>query len=454
MRGPFVFLASERMAKKHVRIVTAVNASAVSKEGGKYTIKGVCGAVDGIVMNGMLYAGDQLAKGVATLNGKPAPAGHPKNASGQFISALNGEALQNAYIGSICVNARHEGGRTLTDIVVNEAQARAHPEGLKLVERLDAAIAQTNSEPIHVSTGLFVEPIQANGESLGKKYSRIATSIQYDHLAILLNEQGAGTPEQGVGMFLNAEGGEDEVETVTVNADPEDRRKEGVLSGLKALVRRLLGNTDISFEQIYDGLRASLPDDNCWVREVFERYAVWSDREGRLWKQDYAISSDGSVAFSGSPVEVVRRVDYQPITNREDDQVKETIIAALNAAGISGVAAMTDAQLLGAYEALKAQPHVNALAEVNQKLTAANAKIAEHELAANAAKDVELTALATELAANTSLKPEDFKAMGLERCKELKGNKKAAPINPGGGSGGDSDEFAGYSLNSHIEEKK
>ena len=66
--------------------------------------------------------------------------------------------------------------------------------GAKLVERLDAAISGNNADPIHVSTGLFVQPIQANGESRGKKYDRIATGLQYDHLAILLNERGAGTP--------------------------------------------------------------------------------------------------------------------------------------------------------------------------------------------------------------------------------------------------------------------
>jgi hypothetical protein len=35
-----------------------------------------------------------------------------------------------------------------------------------------------------------------------KKYNRIATGIRYDHLAILLNERGAGTPDDGVGMWV------------------------------------------------------------------------------------------------------------------------------------------------------------------------------------------------------------------------------------------------------------
>jgi len=60
------------MAIKRVHILSAVNAANVSKAGGTYTIKDVCGAVNDIVMNGKLYPADQLAKGAPTLEGKPA----------------------------------------------------------------------------------------------------------------------------------------------------------------------------------------------------------------------------------------------------------------------------------------------------------------------------------------------------------------------------------------------
>ena len=101
-------------------------------------------------------------------------------------------ALLTAYAGAVCRNARHEAGRTLADIVVNEAQAKAHPDGSKLIERLDAAIAGTNTEPIHVSTGLLCKTVKANGESRGKPYDQIAVDIEYDHLAFLLNDRKAG----------------------------------------------------------------------------------------------------------------------------------------------------------------------------------------------------------------------------------------------------------------------
>ncbi len=430
------------MSTKRVHIVSAVNAANISKSGNTYTIRDVVGAVDDIVMNRRLYPADQLAAGVKSLNGKPAPAGHPKNSKGQHISAANGEALAAAWIGAYCTNARHEGGRTLTDILVNGDMAMATEQGKKLVERLDAAIAGTNADPIHVSTGLNLIEVVANGESHGKKYTSIATNLQYDHLAILLDEVGAGTPEQGVGMFLNSEGGEDAIETIQVNQEPEDRRYEGAIGWL----RSLFTNKDISFDQIASGLQLLVPD-SCWVREVFPGYAVWVDRDGKNWRQEYHASENGSVAWVGQPVEVLRQVSYEPVTNHQEiDIVKDQIIAALNAAGVN-VDGLTEAQLLQAYNSVVAKPHQEALA-------AANSKIAEFEAAKTAAENSERDALATELATNSSLTADDFKAMPLARLKELKA--KAAPVSVGNSQEQKKpgDEFASYSINSLIDEGK
>jgi hypothetical protein len=426
---------------KRVHLLSSVNAANVSKSGSVYTIKDVCGAVDGIVMNGKLYPGDALSKGAPSLEGKPAPAGHPKNAAGQHISALNGEALASAWIGSYARNARHVGGRTLCDVVVNEAQAKAHPVGAKLIERLDAAIDGTNSEPIHVSTGLYHDLIAVNGESNGKRYEGIVTNIRYDHLAILVDGVGAGTPADGVGLFLNEQGEPEEIETVSVNHDPEDKRT----AGLMGWIRKLIGNgsSEPSFDQITSLIYAALPQGS-WLREVYARHVIWCEEStGKCYRQDYAVASDGlSVAFSGQAVEVTRKVEYEPVTNhREVDTVKETILAALNAAGIA-TAGLSDAQALDAYNALQAKP-------LKDALTAANSKLAEVQLAANAAADAELTALATKLAVNTSLTVADFKAMGMERCKELAA--KAAPVVTGNTGTQPADEFAGYSINALID---
>lgn len=426
------------MSRKRVHILSTVNAANVSKAGGTYTIKEVCGATDDIVMNAVLYPADQLANSIDSLEGKPAPAGHPKNGDGHYISALSGDALLNAYMGAVCVNARHEGGRSLVDVVINEAQAKAHPDGVKLIERLDNAISGADAEPIHVSTGLLTIPVTANGESRGKKYSRIATNIQYDHLAILLHEQGAGKPSDGVGMFLNSEGKPEPVDVVTANADPDDLR----FKGLTGWIRKLLGNVDLSFGQISSGLYKALPQ-GCWLTEVYDKYAIYADQDNAYWRQDYSVGSDGSVAWQGQPVKVARKVTYEAVSNHQTkgDQMRETILAALNAAGVQ-TAGMDDAALLAAYNAHTVKATAAELTEVKGKLSAI-------ENAARAAEEAEVTALATELAVNSALTVEDLKKLGKARLNELKA--KAAPVTPGAGQAGKGDEFKGYSINAVLD---
>jgi hypothetical protein len=433
------------MTSKRVHILSVVNAGNVSKDGSTYTILDVVGAVDDIVMNSRLYPADQLKAAAATLEGKPAPAGHPKNSAGQAISALNGEALASAWIGSYVRNARHEAGRTIADVVVNEAQARAHPDGAKLIERLDAAIAGNNAEPIHVSTGLMMDPIIANGESLGKRYSSIVTNIRYDHLAILLNEQGAATPDQGVGMFLNSAGEAEQVEEVVVNTDPEDMRTRGLLGWIK----RLIGNeSEMSFDDIAEKVREALPQ-NSWLREVYSKYVIYvTDIDGRdsaYFQQDYAIDSSGSVSLLGSPVEVTRRVEYKPVeTNERTDAVKQHILAALNAAGINSES-MDESALLSAYNSLITKPQADAL-------TAANAKIAQIEANAQAAEAAELDKLSAQMAVNSALTADDLKALGLKRLREIQASTQgAAPVLATNAATKTASEFAGYSINQHLE---
>ena len=433
--------------KKRVNLLSAVNAKNVSRsaDGSTYTVRDVVHAVDGIVLNGRLYPGDELAKSVATLNGKPAPAGHPKDAQGRHITAVHGEALSANWVGAWCTNSRYEGGRAMCDLTINAAQARAMPAGAEVLARLDAAIAGTNTEPIAVSSGLMLREVAENGESRGKKYRARAVDMNFDHVALLLNEAPAGTPEEGVGLFVNEAGQEERVETVAVNTEPEDRRHEGLTGWLRKL---LANSSDLSFEQIRDGLQKALPE-GAWVREVFARYAVWYGADGKLWKQDYAVSGDSSVAFFGTAQEVREEREYEPVNNLQRDPMKDMLIAALNSAGIT-TEGLSDAQLLAAYNA-----HVKAAAEapLKEQLAAANAKVQTFEANAQQAEAAELATLATELAANSqgTLTADDFKAMGLKRCRELKAANKAAPVLPGTPVGNSSGGFEAYDPNALID---
>ncbi len=104
-------------------------------------------------------------------------------------------------------NVSHTDGRVTGDMYVDRRYAESSEKGKRLINRLDEMAAGINSEPIHISTGLLYSGIAANGESKGKKYNEIATQMMFDHVAVLLDELGAGTPDEGVGIFVNSDDG-------------------------------------------------------------------------------------------------------------------------------------------------------------------------------------------------------------------------------------------------------
>lgn len=440
-------------AKKRVHFNYAVNAKNVSKADGRYVIRDVVVCVDDLVMNARMYPGEELRKGIKSLDGRPAPAGHPKDSKGRHISVNHGEALSSAYIGAWCTNSRHEGGRSMTDIVINEAQARAMDAGKTLLNKLDEVIAGTAADPVHVSTGVMVREIATNGESpTGKKYKAIATDLDYDHLAILLNGGGAGTPEDGVGMFLNSEGGEDPIEVNNVDDKPVDMRTEGLMVWFK----KLLGvNASLSYDEIYSALRAAIPD-RTWIMSVWDREVVYADTDDNLYRQAYTIGSDGKAVLAGEAEKVVRQVTYVSATNAmKGDAMKDNIIAALNAAGIQ-TTGLTDVQLLAHFSDLNRLTLNTKVAELQGELTKVNNQLAE--LRTN-----EAHAIAAELAVNVAggLTLEDLKLLPLERLKALQANAKkpgaapvgVAPITTNANKGGDDEEaaYATYDMNASID---
>ena len=403
-----------------LQIVSAVNSKKITRKGDRVTIRDVVPVVDDIVMNGILYPAKEVKAATLSLNSVPAPSGHPRDEAGNYVSASTGGALLNDYIGVVVTNARHDGKRSLVDLVVNVNQAMAHPDGIELMKRVDSAIAGNVIEPIHVSTGVMLKKMTKTGTSKGKAYNAEASSMTYDHVAILLHEAGAGTPEEGVGLFLNSEGATEPVEKVylTNEEEAEDKRSIGLMKWVKAL----FGNSsDLSFDNIRDKLQEAIGgwDGDRYIVEVYDKYFIYRDGD-KLYKQDYAISSEDAVQLMSSTIQVERVVDYEEVTTNTTkvDTMKEKILFALNAAGIA-TEGLDESALMSAYNSLITKPF-------EAKLIEANGKLAAVEVAANAAKDAELTAVATTLAANSQLTVDELKSLGMDRLKEL--SAKAAPL--------------------------
>lgn len=414
-----------------VNIVSAVNSAKISKSNGMYTIRDVVPIVDDIVMNSVAYPAAEIDKAYPSLNNTPAPAGHPKNADGQYVSAANATAMQQYWVGAAVTNARKEGDAVLVDITVNEAQAQAMDNGRRLIERLDAAMAGNAGEPIHVSTGVLLRKTAAKGESKGKAYNAIASDMVFDHLAILLDEQGAGTPEEGVGMWLNHEGESEPVFMVNLEVNDVKKRKP------------ITANSDeLSFSDIAmklsEALSAAMPQQDAWVVDIFDKYFVYRLGDS-FYKSDYYIDSENVVSLIGDPQQVERKTEYDTIHNREESsQMKDAIIAALNAAGISHEG-RSDADVLAAYNALQRK-------ELEQQVNTLTEKIVGMEANEKQRIEGEKRAIADKLATNSALTAEEWMVFPLEKLQEkLAANSgKAAPVVVGNAAANTADPLAGY----------
>lgn len=230
------------MKRNRVNVLTVVNsASNITTEtiDGKphIVVRGITPVVDDIVMNRKLYPAAEIEKAYNTLERNPMPLGHPK-VDGKHVSARDVRAVNNYHVGAWLQNVSHKEGKVSGDMYVDRQYAESSEKGKRLINRLDEMLAGTNSDPIHISTGLLYSGIAANGESKGKKYNEIATNMMFDHVAVLLDEPGAGTPEEGVGIFVNAEGDEVEIEVVNLEdsniPDPQDPTFKTFLNQLKA----------------------------------------------------------------------------------------------------------------------------------------------------------------------------------------------------------------------------
>ncbi|EFG7836919.1 TPA: DUF2213 domain-containing protein [Escherichia coli] len=391
-----------KLSSIHVRSL-AINASNISTTtiNGQehYVIRGAVPIVDDIVMNGGLYPAEEINNSYQTMEGKLMPLPHPM-VDGKYVSANDPRAINAYHVGAWAQNVSKSGDQVVMDVYINKAVAETKPDGKRLINRLDEMIAGTNTDPIHLSTGLLTNKEKKSGASKEKKYTWIARNMQFDHIAILLDEPGAGTPEEGVGMFVNADGQEGEVETASL-IDAANSLKDGLVNKVKFF---LTHNSEASFDEIYQMLREAIraPSSSDVYRYVM---TVWPDKfiyeEGsKLFQQKYLID-DNAVTLVGEPIEVVRKpTEYEVKTNGEQNPMKQKMIAALNAAGVT-TEGLTDDQVWDAYnqqmqkkagggDPAGAQVNTDAItAAVNAALTPLTDKIShlETQLQANAEKD-------------------------------------------------------------------
>ena len=187
-------------------------------DGKKYLVAPTVAIVEG-VMNDILYTGDEINAYIEAWDGRPLIIDHPQR-DGEFVSANSPEFLND--IMGFYFNAAYEDNRLKGEWWIDIEKAQKTELGQKVL------IALQSGKMLEQSTGLFTDIEDTSGQFDGETYVGIARNIRPDHVAILLEEEGACSIEDGCG-------------TPRVN---QDLKNEDELANSKSIVLEIQAITE------------------------------------------------------------------------------------------------------------------------------------------------------------------------------------------------------------------
>lgn len=337
----------------------------------------------GCVMNGGLYEREQIEANYQTLEGTLAPLGHP-TVNGQFVSAFSPEGINVGHVGAWNRNVSIEGNRVYVEKWLDIEVAQRTEDGQRLLDRLDA-LEKGEGEPIHTSVAAFVERLEPNNIQKEQGAQWVAKIASLDHDAILLDEPGAATPADGVGLMVNAD-----------QAQP-----------LQANTGALVGESFREREQRLDRAAkqrfAPGTEDYAWVADFTETQAVIVRNGGAAEVYSYK-TEGGKVVFddTGTPVQrqeswvtvvansikkifnpqarpAVNKEGEMPLTPEEKAELTQDISKAVAANMAEALKPITDKvdKLQANHQALADTLTANQKAEEDEKRKAVAAKYGE-----------------------------------------------------------------------------
>jgi hypothetical protein len=237
------------------------------------------------VLNGLLYLSEEFSRYAASWNGRPVTLGHPTR-GGEYVSANSQEVWASEVPGQVW-NTTVDDKSLKAEIWIDlEKAARIGKAALDIADRL------RKGQPIEVSTGLFADEEEKAGVWMnGASYSGIARDIKPDHLALLPDEIGACSWDDGCGVpRINKEKEPMEVNEMTL----DDRA---------SVVRRAF------WDQVQASSVGDPYDGDFDVISVFDDVIITKDWMTKAHTAfPYTLDAEGVVAFSvPTPVEVVYR---------------------------------------------------------------------------------------------------------------------------------------------------
>lgn len=222
----------EALKTTRVNVTRVLNTKAAKKEkrnGRDVIVIPSATMPNDIVMNKVKYPADEIKKSFHTLNRTPAPLNHP-TVNGKFVSAKDPEGINIGWIGAWNENVRQDKGKVYLDKVIDVEIANRSDDGKRVLKAIE------EGKPVHTSTGLLAHMVAVKND---KEVDFIASDIEFDHDAILLDFTGAATPEQGVGLFVNSAGESEDVEVInSIWEEDADRQLDWAVDSIARALER------------------------------------------------------------------------------------------------------------------------------------------------------------------------------------------------------------------------
>lgn len=206
----------------------------------------------------LLYPKNEIRKSVQQWNGMPIVVNHPK-VDGEYVSARSPEILEKVEVG-IVFNSQYR----------NKLVAEAWID-IEKADAIDTRIVESleSQQPISVSTGLVTTDIPVEGGVFnGRKYIATATAYKPDHLALLLDSDGACSLDDGCGLGVNSTEAKGLWKRFGQMLGIIDKNSEPVTEGESFKMTKLTANER---KDIIDGLVANCEGCPKTDRDSFEK---------------------------------------------------------------------------------------------------------------------------------------------------------------------------------------
>lgn len=267
----------------------------------------------------ILHLAEELGRYPESWDGIPVTIGHP-NVNGSYVSANSPDVLDDWAVGRI-FNTRMDGSLLRAEAWIDEDDLMRISE--ETLTRLN------DNEVIEVSVGVFSDEETASGIWNMENYNAIARNHRPNHLALLPDEIGACSIEDGCGVRVNQKGGTKVTDKKEVIVNEKNRSQ--VLKELNRLGFSIneVGQNEVreKIAHLVYGFDGSGLDN--YLEEVYSDYFVYAQfnnrtepRTRKLYKQSYSIDNANDVKLNGEPIHVKKEVSYDaiPSTNKKEEE--------------------------------------------------------------------------------------------------------------------------------------